>query len=242
VTRRVLAAALLACAVGLAAAARLAAGGGDGGAATDATGSATRLGPRDGELVSEYVARTRAALAGRHDREPTYALVATDRYLTPAQVPGALPGAPVVRALVRVPLPRVQTRLFEIPARTSADITGGMGAAAGQLDDEVRSGRAGDAVAVAVARAQAERLRQGCACVLGAVVRATPDALARLSRAPAVRAVEPAPPGEPLARLAFAPLLPEQTHRVAPPPDDGAGALVSQRPTAGATGRAGGAP
>lgn len=239
--------ALLTVAVGSATVARL--GRGDGGAdrASEATGSATRLGPHDGELVSEYVARTRTALDSRHDRTPTYALVAMDSYLPPAQVPDALPDVPIVRALVRVPLPRVQTRLFEFPARTPADIVGGMGAAARDLDAETRDDlarpAAQDAVAVAVARAQADRLRRACSCVVAVVVRAEPDALERLARQPLVRAVEPAPAGEPLARLAFAPLLPEQRTRVEPPPDDGAGALVApsgqsppNRPPAGPTG------
>ena len=48
--------------------------------------------------------------------------------------------------------------------------------------------------------------------------RAGLDAVAR--RAP-VRAVEAAPPGTTGAELALSPLLPEQTARADPPPDDG---------------------
>ncbi|HEX5493144.1 MAG TPA: hypothetical protein VFX70_01035 [Mycobacteriales bacterium] len=188
------------------------------------TGSVTRLGPRDGELVSAYLARSRAALNGRTGSEPPgYALVAFDHYAGPAEVAALTGGSAMVRALVRVPLPRVQTEIVDVPARTGADILGGMGAAAARLDAEASGA---DPVSAAVDRAQADRLRDRCGCVLGAVVRADPAALRALDRRPGIRAVEPAPPGEPLDRLVFVPLLPEQRSRVEPPPDDGAGALA----------------
>lgn len=221
----VAAAALLVAAVGAAAVTRLVGEPERSGSADRATGSATRLGPRDGEQVADYLADARATVARLPDRHAGYALVAFDRYLAPGRVPAVLDPVPMVRVLVRVPLPRVQTEIITAPARTSADVVGGMGAAAARLD---RSATTADPVSAAVDRAQADRLRAACRCVLGAVVRAGRADLARLAGRPDVRAVEAAPPGEPLARLAFDPLLPEQRVRVEPPPDDGAAALVRQ--------------
>lgn len=222
-----LAATLLVTAVGVAAAVRIATAAGRADRAGTVTGSATRLGPHDGELVSAYLARATAALDRIPDRPAGYALVAFDHYLTPAQVPTLAGTVPMVRALIRVPLPRVQTEIVDVPARTRADIAGGMGAAAARLD-ATRAGA--DPVSAAVARAQAARLREPCACVMGIVVHADRGALVDLDHRAGVRAVQPAPPGEPLGRLAFAPLLPEQRVRVEPPPDDGAPALVGRSP------------
>ncbi|HEY9476398.1 MAG TPA: hypothetical protein VIS06_21425 [Mycobacteriales bacterium] len=231
-TRRatVLALALLAVTVGVVTAARVRGQDGRqdtmGTADGMATGSATRLGPHDGEMVTGYLTRSRAALAGSSARSG-YALVALDRYLTPAQVPTVTGAVTMVRVLVRVPLPRVQTEIVEMPARTPADIEGGMSAAAARLDTGAEDA---DSVSAAVDRAQAGQLRHRCACVLAIVVRADHGALAALADRPGIRTVEPAPPGEPLVRLAFAPLLPEQRVRVEPPPDDGAVALAHLSP------------
>lgn len=190
----------------------------------DAPGvSVTRLGPQEGELVSAYVARTRAALADRSGGEPAYALVGFGEYLPPDRVTAVLGGADVARVLIRVPLPRVQTRISAVAASGAEDIRGAMTGVAADLDAEADQFRAGgDPVGASVATRQADQLRTGCSCVLAAVVRAAPTDLTALAERAGVRAVEVAPAGEPVTRLVFVPLLPEQRVRVAPPPDDGA--------------------
>jgi len=199
--------------------------------APERTGSVTRLGPNDGEPVAGYVQRTRAVLAGRVEAEPAYALVAFGRYLRPAAVPALLGRADVVEQLVRVPLRRVQTEVILLPARTPTETDGLMVAAARRLLVKASGNDAEDRVAAAVDAAQARALAAGCACVLAAVVHGPPAELRVLAARPGVRAVEVAPAGEPLSRLAFVPLLPEQATRVGPPPDDGAAALVTPAPT-----------
>lgn len=223
--------ALLAIAAGAATAVELTRGDRGADAAERATGSATRLGPNDGERVADYVNRAGQTLARRSDTGATYALVALDRYVDPDGFGGDFEGVSVVRALARVPLPRVQTRIVELPGGASAQLTGAMSAAAAQLRREAGD-RSTDALGAAVARAEADRLAAGCDCLLGAVVRAEPAALTRLADRPGIRVVEAAPHGEPLARLAFSPLLPEQQTVVEPPPDDGASALLTGSPPA----------
>jgi hypothetical protein len=73
-----------------------------------------------------------------------------------------------------------------------------------------------------VAAAEAAALeRPGCPCVLALVVSADGTALQALAAAPGVRVVQAAPPGATVRDLALSPLLPEQTVRADPPPDDG---------------------
>jgi hypothetical protein len=58
-----------------------------------------------------------------------------------------------------------------------------------------------------------------CSCVLAVLVDGDRTGLAAVAGRPGVRAVEGAPPGT--VDPALAPLLPEQTARADPPPDDG---------------------
>uniref|UniRef100_UPI003FD88ADB hypothetical protein n=1 Tax=Pseudonocardia nigra TaxID=1921578 RepID=UPI003FD88ADB len=91
-------------------------------------------------------------------------------------------------------------------------------AAAAAAGDATRAtGRPGD-----VAAAEAARLGDpGCACVLALLVRSDRAGLEIVAAQPGVRAVHAAPADAGARELALAPLLPEQTERADPPPDDG---------------------
>jgi hypothetical protein len=178
-----------------------------------------RLGPEPGEDVAAYLARVPATLPPDGVTAP--ALVQFDPPLAAADAPGAVAGTVPSTAVFRVPLPRVQTALrFEalepdVPVAAALDnarVRAGRAAAA----DAVRPDRAG-AVGAAEARALGD---PGCRCVLAVLVDGDGAALRVVAARPGVRAVEAAPAGS--VGPALAPLLPEQTARADPPPDDGA--------------------
>jgi hypothetical protein len=74
----------------------------------------------------------------------------------------------------------------------------------------------------AVAAAEAAALdRADCRCLVALVVDGDRAGLATIAGRAVVRAVEAAPPGTTAVELALAPLLPEQTVRADPLPDDG---------------------
>lgn len=189
---------------------------------------AVRLGPTDGQAVTEYVEASAAELATRARESPeraSYALITFSDYRTPADLAGVATGVETVRAIVRVPLPRVQTAVLQVPAvGLPADVLSGMRAEARQLRERAAPGT--DEVSAAVALAQADPLEAGCACVYALVARGTASELLEVSGRDGVRVVQLAPPERALDRLAFSPLLPEQTVVVGPPPDDGAGELL----------------
>jgi hypothetical protein len=179
-----------------------------------------RLGPEAGEYVTAYLARVPATLP--HDGLHAPALVQLTDEATPSDVLTAVAGATPVAVVFRVPLPRVQTALRfvdlepAVPAQVALDNARerAQQAAAAEVP---RAGRPG-AVAAAEAAALAE---PGCRCVVALVVDGDRAALAAIAARSPVRAVEAAPPGTTGAELALAPLLPEQTERADPPPDDG---------------------
>jgi len=186
---------------------------------TSAPGT-VRLGPEAGEDVAGYLARLPATLPPDGSRAP--ALVQLDAEAAAPDAVAALAGTTLLTAVFRVPLPRVQTALRfvalepGVPVATALDNARVRAERQAAVDARL-AGRPG-----AVAAAEAAVLgRPDCRCVVALVVdgdRAGLDALAR--RTP-VRAVEAAPPGTTAAELALAPLLPEQTTRADPPPDDG---------------------
>jgi hypothetical protein len=188
--------------------------------AAPAAGS-VRLGPEAGEDVAAYLARVPATLPPDGARAP--ALVQFDAEMAQPDALAAVAGATPLTAVFRVPLPRVQTALRFVAMEPGVPV-------ATALDNaRVRAEREAVADAShltdrprAVATAEAAALgRPDCRCVVALVVdgdRAGLDAVAR--RAP-VRAVEAAPPGTTGAELALSPLLPGQTVRADPPPDDG---------------------
>jgi hypothetical protein len=179
-----------------------------------------RLGPDPGEAVAEYLARLPAALPAPGER--AFALVQLSPEITTDAAAALVGTAPVAQVVLRVPLPRVQTALRFLSLPPGAPVAGALDTAraqagfAAEADASRLTGRAGD-----VARAEAAAYAGPCACVLALVVQSDRAGLETLARTPGVRAVDAAPPGVPLAGLALAPLLPEQTVTADPVPDDG---------------------
>ena len=180
-----------------------------------------RLGPEAGEDVAAYLARLPATLPPDGARAPALVQLAAEAAAPDALA--AVAGTTPLTAVFRVPLPRVQTALRfvalepGVPVATALDNARVRAEREAAADASHLTDRPG-----AVAAAEAAALgRPDCRCVVALVVdgdRAGLDAVAR--RAP-VRAVEAAPPGTTGAELALSPLLPEQTARADPPPDDG---------------------
>lgn len=175
-----------------------------------------RLGPDPGEAVSAYL--TRAANTRPPPGTVALALVQFDDERTVAGAPSV--GTPV-EAVFRVDLPRVQTALRFAPLEPGVPVAVALDSA------RLRAAAAATATAThgtdrqrAVATAEADALnRPDCTCVVALVVSAAGAAL----QAPVagVRAIEAAPPGVALRELALSPLLPEQSDRADPLPDDG---------------------
>jgi hypothetical protein len=178
---------------------------------------AVRLGPESGEDVAAYRARLPSSLPPEGARAP--ALVQLAAELTTADAAVAVAGTSPRTAVFRVPLPRVQTALrfaeLEEGVPRALDNARARAQQAAATDAARLPGRAG-AVAAAEARALAD---PACRCVLAVLVDADRAALEAVAARPGVRAVEAAPPDT--VDPALAPLLPEQTARADPPPDDG---------------------
>jgi hypothetical protein len=209
-------------------------------------GSVTRVGVRDGDLVAEYLAASRAELdrlvaqgrAGSAPRE-IYALVSLTAYLSPDAIAALIASAPdglnPVVAYARVPLTRRQTQLVRLGAqRLPGDVIAAMIDVADRKDRDARyyarlaeddefseRMRALYASNGEVAREEALAYRAGCACVFALVVRAGPAVLAGLAAQPVVRVVDAAPEVTDVARTVFVAPLPEHLGRVEPLPDDG---------------------
>jgi hypothetical protein len=183
------------------------------------SGGSVRLGPEPGEDVAAYLARLPASLPPDGVRAP--ALVQLTDEATGPDALDAVAGTTPVTAVFRVPLPRVQTALRfvvlenGVPPATALDNARGRAEQQAAADAQRLSGRAG-AVAAAEARALAD---PACRCVLAVLVDGDGAGLAAVAARAGVRAVEAAPPGT--VDPALAPLLPEQTVRADPPPDDG---------------------
>jgi hypothetical protein len=207
--------------------------------ADETTGDVVRVGAAEGDQVPAYVERSRAKLAGLAAKRTgeTYALVSFRSYVPPGAVPGLVNGVTPLRAYARVPLPNVQTEIVALPVHTVAvDVPAGMkrtadrkDALAAEADTAVRRLTGGGTRErglraiyeqdAKVNRAEAAAYRRLCACVYGAVVKATPARLQQLAKWPGIRVVDPAPEARRLDRTVFLPLQPEQTTVVSPPVD-----------------------
>ncbi|OLT22281.1 hypothetical protein BJF78_07790 [Pseudonocardia sp. CNS-139] len=180
-----------------------------------------RLGPEPGEDVAGYLARVPADLPP--NGTPALALVQLAAQLPVTDAAALTAGGAPVTAVLRAPLPRVQTALRFEPLETAlppeqALVNALQRARDGAAADAARlAGRPGD-----VAAAETGLLADpACPCVLALVVRADRAGLTALAARPEVRAVQAAPPDATARELALAPLLPEQAGRADPPPDDG---------------------
>lgn len=179
------------------------------------------LGPDPGQDVASYLAGLPTA------RPPagtaTLALVELTTERTTADAIALTAGTTPVTAVFRVPIARVQTALhFEVlepgvPLATGLDTARQRAGSAAGNDAARLTGRP-----QAIAAAEAAALGSpACACVLALVVDGDGTALAALAARPGVRGVDAAPPGTTSRELALSPLLPEQTDRADPLPDDG---------------------
>ena len=207
--------------------------------ADDTTGDTVRVGASEGDQVPAYLERSKAKLAGLATTggAETYALVSFGEYVPPAAVPKLVAGVTPLRAYARVPLPNVQSEIVFFPVHTVAvDIQAGMKQTAGRKDalakdaDVAAASLTGNGARerglralyqqeAQVNRAEAAAYRRLCACVYGAVVKATPVRLRQLAGRPGIRVVDPAPEARRLDRTVFLPLQPEQIAVVAPPVD-----------------------
>lgn len=180
-----------------------------------------RLGPDAGEDVAAYLARLPAELPAPGATVLALVQLGTEAAPDAAAALVGAPGTRLVSVVFHVPLPRVQTALRFVPADAGP-------AAVGTARERARFAADADAVRLtgrpaSVAAAEAGALADpACRCVLGLVVAADRGALDALAAAPGVRAVHAAPAGVTAPELALAPLLPEQTVRADPVPDDGA--------------------
>lgn len=214
-----------------------------------------RVGVLEGQSVPGYVKASKQALDRlRGSRatagKPVYALVSLTAYLGPDRLPPVLAGVRVHRVYARVPLATVATQVTTIDAsRLPADVDAGMarlaadrlriaqdftGLAAQQTGTDQTAVRQRAQYQAEAQGFQAEALayQQHCSCVFGAVVRATPAALAQLAGRPAIRAVDPAPQVTSLAHALFSPPLPEQTGTAGPPDDSALAPSPSVPPSA----------
>jgi hypothetical protein len=180
-----------------------------------------RLGPEAGEEVAAYLQRLPAEL-------PAPGVDALALVQFTAELPGsaavpAVAGAVPVTAVLRVPLPRVQTALRFEPLEPGMPVPAALDAARQRARHEAAAdaqrqvGRAAE-VAAAEARALAD---PAAPCVLAVLIRAERADLDAVAARPDVRAVHAAPAGVTARELAIAPLLPDQVERADPLPDDG---------------------
>jgi hypothetical protein len=197
---------------------------------------AERLGPEAGQPVAEYLAALPARLPAP-GMPPVPALVqftagldapAAAALIAAGPAPGTTGPAPVT-AVLRVPLPRVQTALRFQPLApvTDPDPVAALRrrlalaqAAAQRVATTDAARLTGRRAQVAAAEAAALGA-PGCRCVLAVLVRADRAGLDGLAARPGIRAVDAAPEGTPDDGVALAPLLPEQAAVAGPVPDDG---------------------
>lgn len=194
--------------------------GGPSGPAGPPPGS-VRLGPDAGEDVAGYLARIPADLPPTGP--PVLALVQLRGPLTGADALAVAGGAQVVTAVFQVQLPRVQTALafedLEPQVPPSTAVASAQARAAGAA--AVRSGTGTDRQRAVAAAERAALADPACGCVIALLVRGDRSVLDAAAARPEVRAVQAAPAGVTAPELALAPLLPAQTDRADPLPDDG---------------------
>ncbi|TCJ90106.1 hypothetical protein [Nocardia alba] len=182
-----------------------------------------RLGPAPGEQVERYLLDARASLDGgdtdqRGDTDQHWALVSFTEYVTPQQLPAMADGLRISGVVQHVPLDRVQTPVITVatPAGDEPAVKSGEAAAGLVAAQQFR-----DARSAAIAHVTESRLRAGCACTAGIVVRGTLPQLRDLANRPGVRAVQALPADAIAGRFAVSPLLPGSSDTVTPEPDDG---------------------
>ncbi|HVB27137.1 MAG TPA: hypothetical protein VNE21_04420 [Mycobacteriales bacterium] len=191
------------------------------------------LGPRPGDLVSEYLtaadSRLRKAARGSGSAE-RYAVIDLSGYRTVAAVARLLAGVEVDQVFYHVPS-NAPTQSKVLAVRSLADVLAAFRTTA-DVDRRTavvissylaglprttlaeRRTRAILSTQLAVLRAEARMLGPACACLYGLLVRAPVRELVALAGSADVRVVDPAPKNALLSDLDVAALLPGITGRV----------------------------
>ncbi|MGV9616863.1 hypothetical protein [Nocardia xishanensis] len=179
-----------------------------------------RLGPDRAEPVAAYLARARDSLSGA-DTEQHWALVSFTEPITPPAIPGHSGGLRIGQVLHHVSIPAVQTPIVavQVPAGDAVAVASADAAAWQLLDQLASTGPIGERYQ-RVMTVSISRLRAGCACTVGLIVRGTLADLRNLASADGIRAVEALPADAVAGHFAVTPLLPEHTDTVVPGPDD----------------------
>ncbi|MFE7747112.1 hypothetical protein [Nocardia sp. NPDC057455] len=174
-----------------------------------------RLGPDQGEQVADYLVRSRDSL-NANGGDPRWALVSFTEPSAPGQIPAHSGGLRISQVLYRVPVPRVQTPLVNVPVPE-----GVAAAVASSRDAAWLLPRPADDRSARVIAYSAARLRGGCGCVVGLVVRGSSAQLRNLAGQTGIRAVQALPADAVAGSFAVVPLLPDYRDVVLPGPDDG---------------------
>ncbi|GAA5058939.1 hypothetical protein [Nocardia callitridis] len=174
-----------------------------------------QLGPDRTEPVADYLARSNDSLIGTDD-EQHWALVSFTEALAPQQIPEYGAGTRIAQVLHRVSIPRVQTPLVTVSVPEGA-----AAAVASAADAAWLLPRPVDDRAAAILDVSAARLRAGCECTVGLVVRAPLPQLRNVAARYGVRAVQALPADAAAGYFGVVPLLPEYVDVVRPGPDDG---------------------
>lgn len=179
--------------------------------------STDRLGPERGAPVADYLAQARDSLSGS-DADEHWALVSFTEPLTPDQIPAHSGGLRIADAIHRVSIPRVHTPIvtIQLPAGDAVAI-----ASADNAAWQLLAQHPADERTVRVTAASVARLRAGCACTVGLVVRGQLPQLRNLATQHGIRAVQALPADAVAMSFAIVPLLPEYENVALPGPDDG---------------------
>ncbi|QSB04246.1 hypothetical protein [Natronoglycomyces albus] len=197
-------------------------------------GSGMLIGPPPGTTSQAYVEHVRREMnellsieGATGEVEDVWAVVSLESFATPQELADLFgPTVETQRAFLRPPPADIEVTGVEIEV---GEMPGGLSKAMELLADrresqardlfELSESLTGDSSAEAeqrdrylndsmVAATQAHAYRQGCECVYGAVVRATPGTLYWLQEQPQVRLIHPAPIGVDADSVTFVPLLP----------------------------------
>ncbi|MEV5839234.1 hypothetical protein [Nocardia sp. NPDC052112] len=179
--------------------------------------STDRLGPERGEPVADYLARAKDSLSGT-DTDEHWALVSFTEPLTPEQIPAHNGGLRIAAASHHVSIPRVHTPIVtvQLPAGDAVAVASADNAAWQLLAQHTADDRTNRVNALSVTR-----LRAGCACAVGLVVRGTLPQLRNLAAQNGIRAVQALPADAVATGFAIVPLLPEYQDLALPGTDDG---------------------
>jgi hypothetical protein len=177
-----------------------------------------RLGPDSGQPVDEYAATSARGLDAASGVR--WALVSLRAAADDPTALSVVAGTATAQVALHVPVADVATPTTVVPVTpdprsftTARDLAVSRLAADGRPADTGRD--------AAVDALVGTRLRAGCACVVGVVVRGAVDRLRAIAVDPRVRVVQVLPADASGGRFAVVPLLPEQTVGAAPLPDTG---------------------